>query len=120
MQITLKSPTSVSPYRVENACKDVVVQLIQAPLIARVKKHLFFDDLKPGEGTPYAWDEPMMPNKLQVWVRRRRRQGLVEALHRVFTLTQPNPAVPPRPRWWARPAHRRWASTRWTTWGTRP
>ena len=29
IQVTLKSPSSVPPYRIENACKDVMLYLIQ-------------------------------------------------------------------------------------------
>ena len=77
--MTLKSPFSVPPYRVENKCKDVVVQLIPAPLIARRADSLYADYLGPGEWTPYAWDEPTLPNKLQVRVRAQALLGVLAA-----------------------------------------
>ena len=35
IQVTLKSPKSVSPYRIHNACKDVVLHFVQLSLVNR-------------------------------------------------------------------------------------
>ena len=35
IQVTLKSPSSVPPYRIENSCKDVQLYFIQLALVNR-------------------------------------------------------------------------------------
>jgi hypothetical protein len=66
--VTLKSPSSVPPYRIENGCKDVQLYFIQLPLVARPDSKRYIDNLPPGEAMPYAWDEPTLRNQIRVQV----------------------------------------------------
>ncbi len=66
VQVTLKSPASVPPYRIENACKDVHLFFVQVPMVFREQGNLYVDSLQPGESMPYAWDEPTLVTKLRV------------------------------------------------------
>lgn len=66
VQVTLKDPASVPPYRIENMCKDVQLYCVQVPLVFREEGRLYMDGLKPGDVMPYAWDEPTMLTKLRV------------------------------------------------------
>lgn len=66
VQVTLKSPSGVPPYRIENLCKDVQLFFVQVPLVFRPHGNQYVDSLKPCEIMPYAWDEPTMLTKLRV------------------------------------------------------
>jgi len=66
VQVTLKSPSGVPPYRIENLCKDVQLFFVQVPLVFRPHGSQYVDSLKPCEVMPYAWDEPTMLTKLRV------------------------------------------------------
>lgn len=79
VQVTLKSPASVPPYRIENACKDVHLFFVQVPMVFREQGNLYVDSLQPGESMPYAWDEPTLLTKLRVQAKvvRRASEGKV-------------------------------------------
>jgi hypothetical protein len=79
VQVTLKSPASVPPYRIENACKDVQLFFVQVPMVFREQGNLYVDSLQPGESMPYAWDEPTLLTKLRVQAKvvRRASEGKV-------------------------------------------
>ena len=66
IQVTLKKPTSVPPYRIENMCKEVQLFFVQVPLVFRVDGKQYVDCLNPREVMPYAWDEPTLLPKLRV------------------------------------------------------
>lgn len=66
IQVTLKSPASVPPYRIENLCKDVQLFFVQVPLVFRTEGNQYVDFLNPRETMPYAWDEPTLLPKLRV------------------------------------------------------
>lgn len=66
IQVTLKSPSSVPPYRIENLCKDVQLFFVQVPLVFRAEGNQYVDYLNPRETMPYAWDEPTLLPKLRV------------------------------------------------------
>mgnify|MGYP001076214837 CR=1 FL=1 len=53
VQVTLKSPNSVPPYRIENMCKDVVLYFIQ---VTDCPGGSLSDCLLP-------WDEPCEPGE---------------------------------------------------------
>ncbi|RMZ56390.1 hypothetical protein APUTEX25_004773, partial [Auxenochlorella protothecoides] len=69
VQVTLKALGSVPPYRIENRCKDVDLVFIQLPLVFRPNSRHFMDRLSPGQVMAYAWDQPMLMNKLRVQAR---------------------------------------------------
>lgn len=66
IQVTLKKPSSVPPYRIENLCKDVQLFFVQVPLVFRADGKQYVDCLNPKEVMPYAWDEPTLAPKLRV------------------------------------------------------
>lgn len=66
IQVTLKRPSSVPPYRIENLCKDVQLFFVQVPLVFRANGNQYVDFLNPRETMPYAWDEPTLLPKLRV------------------------------------------------------
>ena len=74
VQVTLKSPFSVPPYRIENFCKDVKLVFAQVPLVYRSDGEQYVDFLDPKEVMPYAWDEPTALAKLRVQAKIRGRQ----------------------------------------------
>lgn len=98
IQVTLKSPGSVSPYRIENACKDVCLAAIQTSLLRLEsgKRGWYCDILKPGQAMPYAWDEPTRRNLVRVQVRGAgagRRAGRLLAAAGGFGEALGNPAA---------------------------
>ena len=66
IQVTLKRPSSVPPYRIENLCKDVQLFFVQVPLVFRADGNQYVDFLNPRETMPYTWDEPTLLPKLRV------------------------------------------------------
>ena len=66
IQVTLKKPTGVPPYRIENLCKDVQLFFVQVPLVFRADGKQYVDCLNPKEVMAYAWDEPTLLPKLRV------------------------------------------------------
>lgn len=66
IQVTLKKPSSVPPYRIENLCKEVQLFFVQVPLVYRADGKQYVDCLNPKEVMPYAWDEPTLAPKLRV------------------------------------------------------